>query len=70
MVTYHPDILPFNIAVVRVSEFEKMTDWTDDTGQPLKADYGPSLMQGVVIKGYRKDKEWGKYMLFYHCFSQ
>lgn len=59
MVTYHPDILPFNIAVVRVSEFEKMTDWTDDTGQPLKADDGPSIMQGVVIKGYRKDKELG-----------
>lgn len=58
MVTYHPDILPFNIAVVRISEFEKMADWTDDTGQPLKAD-GPELMQGIVIKGYRKDRELG-----------
>lgn len=59
MVTYHPDILPFNIAVVRVSEFEKMTDWTDNAGQSLKVYDEPSLMQGAVIKGYRKDKELG-----------
>ena len=55
----HPEILPFNIAVVHTSEFEKMTDWVDATGQPLHVDDGPSLMAGVVIKGYRKDKKFG-----------
>lgn len=59
MVTYHPDILPFNIAVVHTNEFEKMTDWVDDTGQPLRVDDGPSLMTGVVINGYRKDERLG-----------
>lgn len=59
MVTYHPDILPFNIAVAHVDEFDKLTDWTDDTGHPLTKD-APALMKGVEIKAYRHDKKYGK----------
>lgn len=58
MVTYHPDILPFNIVVVHFSELEKMTDWVDETGAPLKPDEN-ALVQGFVVKAYRKDKELG-----------
>lgn len=56
MVTYHPDILPFNIAVVRESELKDLKEFTDSDGNSISIDKNAL---GAVIRAIRNDSENG-----------
>lgn len=56
MITYHPDILPFNIAVIRLSELKDLKEFTDVEGNEISLREG---VLGAVIKGIRNDTEHG-----------
>lgn len=57
MVTYHPDILPFNIAIARISELP-IEGFTDAEGGIIEKNKGATWL-GCAIKAIRHDREYG-----------
>lgn len=57
MKTYHPDILPFNIAVVKNSELKNLKEFTDCEGN--KISIGENVL-GAVVKAIHNDSENGR----------
>lgn len=56
MITYHPDIFPFNIAIVEANEVKDLYEFTDSEGEKIQVNNGIS---GMVVKAMRRDKETG-----------
>lgn len=54
MITFHPDIFPFNIAVVRASELEGLGEFTFSDGSKIK--YAENAL-GMAVKAIRTDKD-------------
>ena len=54
MVTYYPDILPFNIVVCRSNELDSLTDFVDENGNKIM--YDESAL-GEVVRTIQIDKE-------------